>query len=197
MRAFIRVPAVCAAVALGAACGVVSAAPVTYKIDSRHSFPSFEADHFGGMSVWRGKFNETSGTIVLDREAKTGTVDVTIVTRSVSTGLADLDKHLKGSDFFDVEKFSAATYKGKFSKFKGDVPTEVQGELTIRGISKPVTLTLTTFKCMVNPFDKKTFCGADAHATFDREQYGMDYGKSVGFEMGVKLAIQVEARPVE
>jgi polyisoprenoid-binding protein YceI len=175
----------------------VSAAPVTYKIDSRHSFPSFEADHFGGMSVWRGKFNETSGTIVLDREAKTGTVDVTIVTRSVSTGLADLDKHLKGSDFFDVEKFSAATYKGKFSKFKGDVPTEVQGELTIRGISKPVTLTLTTFKCMVNPFDKKTFCGADAHATFDREQYGMDYGKSVGFEMGVKLAIQVEARPVE
>jgi polyisoprenoid-binding protein YceI len=197
MRASIRVPAVCAAVALGAACGVVSAAPVTYKIDSRHSFPSFEADHFGGMSVWRGKFNETSGTIVLDREAKTGTVDVTIVTRSVSTGLADLDKHLKGSDFFDVEKFSAATYKGKFSKFKGDVPTEVQGELTIRGISKPVTLTLTTFKCMVNPFDKKTFCGADAHATFDREQYGMDYGKSVGFEMGVKLAIQVEARPVE
>jgi polyisoprenoid-binding protein YceI len=197
MRASIRVPAVCAAVALGAACGVVSAAPVTYKIDSRHSFPSFEADHFGGMSVWRGKFNETSGTIVLDREAKTGTVDVTIVTRSVSTGLADLDKHLKGSDFFDVEKFSAATYKGKFSKFKGDVPTEVQGDLTIRGISKPVTLTLTTFKCMVNPFDKKTFCGADAHATFDREQYGMDYGKSVGFEMGVKLAIQVEARPVE
>jgi polyisoprenoid-binding protein YceI len=197
MRAFIRVPAVCAAVALGAASGAVSAAPITYKIDSRHSFPSFEADHFGGMSVWRGKFNETSGTIVLDREAKTGTVDVTIVTRSVSTGLADLDKHLKGSDFFDVEKFSAATYKGKFSKFKGDVPTEVQGELTIRGISKPVTLTLTTFKCMVNPFDKKTFCGADAHATFDREQYGMDYGKSVGFEMGVKLAIQVEARPVE
>jgi polyisoprenoid-binding protein YceI len=197
MRAFIRVPAVCAAVALGAASGAVSAAPITYKIDSRHSFPSFEADHFGGMSVWRGKFNETSGTIVLDREAKTGTVDVTIVTRSVSTGLADLDKHLKGSDFFDVEKFSAATYKGKFSKFKGDVPTEVQGDLTIRGISKPVTLTLTTFKCMVNPFDKKTFCGADAHATFDREQYGMDYGKSVGFEMGVKLAIQVEARPVE
>ncbi len=180
--------------ALIALATAATAAPLTYTIDARHTFPSFEADHFGGMSIWRGKFNQTSGTIVLDREAKTGSVDVTIETASVNTGLADLDKHLKGDDFFQVEKFPTATYKGKFTKFKGDVPTEVQGELTIRGVTKPVTLTLASFKCMVNPFDKKTFCGADAHGTFDREDFGMSYGKPLGFGMAVKLAIQVEAK---
>jgi polyisoprenoid-binding protein YceI len=172
-------------------------APVTYNIDSRHTFPSFEADHFGGVSIWRGKFNRTSGVIVLDREAKTGTVDVTIDTASVNTGVADLDKHLKGGDFFDAEKFPTATYKGKITRFNGDVPTEVQGDLTIRGITKPVTLTLASFKCMVNPMSKKPFCGADAHGSFNREDFGIVFGKPLGFDMGVKLAIQVEASPAQ
>jgi len=180
-----------------AACGSAVAAPITYVIDPRHTYPSFQADHFGGVSYWRGKFNETSGTIVLDREARTGSVEVTIKTASVNTGLADMDKHLRSAEFFDVEKFPVATYKGKFGGFKADAPTEVQGELTIRDVTRPVTLTLSSFKCIVNPMSKKPFCGADAQATFNREDFGMTYGKSLGFDMKVTIAIQVEAAPAD
>jgi polyisoprenoid-binding protein YceI len=172
-----------------------SAAPVTYKIDSRHTFPSFEADHFGGMSVWRGKFNRTTGSITLDLAAKSGTIDITIDAASVDTGLDDLDKHLRSAEFFDVEKFPTATYKGRFTKFADGKPTEVTGELTLHGVTKPVTLEIRSFKCMPHPFAKKEFCGADVGATFDREAFGIAYGKNLGFSMDVKLDIQVETEP--
>jgi polyisoprenoid-binding protein YceI len=181
--------------ALGAISAAASAAPVTYNVDPEHTYPSFEADHFGGMSVWRGKFERTSGTIVLDREAKSGTVDITIDTASVDFGLEKMNTHAKGADpgMFDVAKFPTATYKGKFSQFKDGVPVEVQGELTLHGVTKPVTLTLRSFKCMAHPMKKKEFCGADAVGTFNRDDFGINWGKSFGFGMEVKLAIQVEA----
>jgi polyisoprenoid-binding protein YceI len=176
--------------------GVALAAPKTYEIDPRHTAPSFEADHFGGVSVWRGKFTRSSGSITLDREAGSGTVDVSIDTASVSTGVEDLDKHLRSPEFFDVAKFPAATYKGKFGKFREGAPTEVQGELTLHGVTKPVTLTLNSFKCIPHPMKKPTeLCGADAHATINREEFGIAWGKNLGFDMKVKLAIQVEASP--
>lgn len=169
------------------------AAPATYKVDSTHTFPSFEADHFGGMSVWRGKFNQTSGNITLDLAAKTGSVDITIDAASVDTGEDGLNKHLKGGDFFDVEKFPTATYKGKFTKFVDGKPTEVIGDLTLHGVTKPVTLTIRSFKCMPHPMKKKEFCGADVTTTINREDFGVSYGKAFGFNMDVKLNIQVEA----
>lgn len=176
--------------------GAAFAAPKSYDIDPQHTSPSFEADHFGGVSVWRGKFTKTTGKITLDREAGTGTVDVSIDAASVSTGVDDLDKHLRGPDFFDVTKFPAATYKGKFSKFKDGAPIEVQGDLTMRGVTKPVTLKLNSFKCVPHPMKKAPeLCGADAHATFNREDFGITFGKNLGFDMQVKLAIQVEAMP--
>jgi polyisoprenoid-binding protein YceI len=181
-------------VLLLAAGSTVLAAPVTYEVDSRHTYPSFEADHFGGVSVWRGKFTSTSGKIVLDREAKAGTVDISIDTASVQTGLEDLNKHLKGNDFFDVEKFPTASYKGKITKFKDGAPAEVQGDLTLRGVTKPVILTLDSFKCMAHPMKKDTeLCGANAHADINREDFGIIWGKNFGFAMWVKLDIQVEA----
>ena len=171
------------------------AAPVTYNVDPEHTYPSFEVDHFGGMSVWRGKFNENKGTIVLDREAQTGTVDITIATDSIDLGLEKLHTHLKGTDpgMLDVAKYPTATYKGKLAKFKDGAPTEVQGDLTLHGVTKPVTLTLRSFKCMQNPMKKKEFCGADAVGTFSRDDFGIDWGKAFGFKMYVNLAIQVEA----
>ncbi len=177
---------------LGAA-AVASAAPVKYVVDPKHTFPSFEADHFGGMSVWRGKFEKTTGTVVVDREAKTGTVDVTIDTASVDAGLADMNEHLKKADFLDVEKYPTATYKGTLVKFKDGAPTEVQGNLTLHGVTKPVTLTIRSFKCMPHPMKKAEFCGADVVATINREDFGVSYGKDYGFAMWVKLAIQIEA----
>jgi polyisoprenoid-binding protein YceI len=169
------------------------AAPVTYDVDTGHTFPSFEADHFGGMSVWRGKFNSTSGTVVYDKAAGAGTVDVTIDTSSIDTGNDKLNEHLKSGDFFDVAKGSTATYKGKLAKFKDGAPTEVQGELTLHGVTKPVTLTVHSFKCMTHPMKKKEFCGADASATINRKDFGLGWGEAFGFKMDVKLAIQIEA----
>jgi len=175
------------------------AAPVTYKVDPEHTHPSFEADHFGGMSIWRGRFNETNGTIVLDREAKTGTVDITIDTKSIDLGHEKLYGHLTGTDagMFDVAKYPTATYKGKLAKFKDGAPTEVQGELTLHGVTKPVTLTINSFKCMAHPMKKKEFCGADASGSINREDFGINWGKAFGFRMETKLAIQVEAFKAE
>jgi len=176
------------------ACGTALAAPVNYTVDPKHTFPSFEADHFGGMSVWRGKFTTSSGKIVLDREAKTGTVDITIDPASISTGNPDLDKHVKSGDFLDVEKFPQAKYQGKLTKFKDGAPTEVDGQLTLHGVTKPVTLTIRSLKCMTHPMNpQQEFCGADAVANINREDFGVGWGKNFGFAMWVKLAIQIEA----
>src|SRR5215467_13913170 len=86
------------------AAGAVLAAPVTYKVDPAHTYPSFAADHFGGLSVWRGKFDSSSGTIVLDRAAGTGTVDITIETASSDFGHAKLNEHTKGGEMFEAQK---------------------------------------------------------------------------------------------
>lgn len=182
------------ALAAAALVAPVQAAPATYTIDPEHTYPSFEADHMGGMSVWRGKFNATTGTILLDREAQTGTVEVTIDLASVDVGLDKLNAHLKTADFFDVAKFPTATYKGKLTSFKDGSPTRVEGELSLHGVTKPVTLTIRSFKCKPHPFEKTDFCGADAEATFNRDDFGIGFGKNMGFAMETKLALQVEAK---
>ena len=164
----------------------------TYKIDSNHTYPSFEADHFGGLSNWRGKFDKTEGTIVVDRANKTGTVDITIDANSLDFGHAKMNEHAKGPDMFDVAKYPTANYKGKIV-FKGDVPASVNGELTLHGVTKPVTLQINSFKCIQHPMLKREVCGADASATFNRADFGVDYGVKMGFKPEVKLAIQVEA----
>jgi polyisoprenoid-binding protein YceI len=180
-------------VSMATSAGVL-AAPVTYEVDPRHTHPAFEADHFGGLSVWRGVFTATSGKIVLDREAKSGSVEVSIDPASVQTGVADLDKHLKSGEFLDVQKFPQATFKGKLANFKDGAPGEVQGELTLHGVTKPVTLTVKSFECQAHPMQKdKEVCGADAHGSINREDFGVTWGKNFGFDMKVNLAIQVEA----
>jgi polyisoprenoid-binding protein YceI len=177
-----------------AASAAAVAAPVTYEVDARHTHPTFEADHFGGVSVWRGVFTASGGTIVLDREAKTGTVDVIIDTTTVLTGVPDLDKHLKSADFLDVGKFPTARYQGKLAGFKDGAPTEVQGELTLHGVTRPVKLGIKSFKCKAHPMKQgQELCGADAHGNIDREEFGIAWGKNFGFDMQVNLAIQVEA----
>ena len=169
------------------------AAPVTYDIDPEHSYPSFEADHFGGMSVWRGKFDKTTGKITLDRENQSGNVEVSVDVSSVNTGNDKLDTHLKTAEFFDVARYPTATFKGTFAGFKDGAPTEVHGELTFHGVTRPLKLTIRSFKCMPHPFKKVEFCGADVAGTFNREDFGVSWGKNMGFKMETRLAIQVEA----
>lgn len=181
-----------AAAALAFASVSAFAAPTAYNIEPNHTYPSFEADHMG-ISLWRGKFNKTSGTIVLDRAAKTGTVDITIDAASLDFGHDKMNDHAKGKDMFNVEKFPTATYKGKSIKFNGDTPVAVEGELTLLGVTKPVTLAINKFKCIQHPMFKREACGADASGTFNRADFGLDYGVKMGFSPEVKLAIQVEA----
>jgi polyisoprenoid-binding protein YceI len=174
------------------ATGMAAAAPVTYDVDPHHTFPSFEADHMG-ISFWRGKINKNSGKIVLDREAKQGTVDIAIDLSSIDFGEDLLNKWATGKDFFNVEKHgSTARYTGKLNFANGD-PTEVQGQLTLMGVTKPLTLKLNRFKCIQHPMLKRELCGADAAATFNREDFGLTAGKDYGFSMDVGLRIQVEA----
>jgi polyisoprenoid-binding protein YceI len=169
------------------------AAPTTYNIDPTHTFPSFETDHFGGLSVWRGKFRSSKGTVTLDEAAKAGTVAITIDTSSIDIGYDKLDEHVKSAEILDVAKFPTATYKGKLVDFKDGKPTAVDGELTLHGVTKPVKLVIDSFKCQPNLFTKKQTCGADAKATFNRDDFGIDYFKGMGFKMEMNLAIQVEA----
>ncbi|HEY2145943.1 MAG TPA: YceI family protein [Steroidobacteraceae bacterium] len=171
------------------------AAPVTYNLDPNHTFPSFETDHFGGLSTWRGKFDTTSGKVVYDKDAKAGSIEVTVDMNSIDFGMPKLNEHAKSDQIFDAAKYPTATYSGKFTKFNGATPTEAQGTLTMHGVTKPVTLTINSFKCIQNPMSHKEVCGADASATFSRADFGVTYGQQLGFKQEVKLQIQVEGSP--
>lgn len=170
-----------------------SAEPVTYKIDTGHTHPSFEADHMGGLSTWRGKFNKASGTIVMDKAAKSGTVEVTIDVDSIDFGNDKLNEHAKSADMFDVVKYPTAVYKGELKDFEDGKPGKVVGTLTLHGVTKPLTLEIDEFLCKPNPMTKKEVCGADASAEFKRSDFGIDYGAAFGFKQEVELQIQVEA----
>ena len=180
------------ALLLSAAFTSAFAAPATYTLDPSHTYPSFEADHFGGLSLWRGKFNKTTGKVTLDKAAKTGSVEVTIDTASIDFGHEKMNDHAKGAEIFDVAQFPTAVYKGNLAKFKKDAPTEVVGELTLHGVTKPVTLKVNSFKCMMHPMLKREACGADASAVINRADFGVNYGQAYGFKQEVTLRIQVE-----
>jgi len=171
------------------------ATPVTYDLDPRHTYPSFAADHMGGLSIWRGKFTDTSGRVVFDNDSKSGSIEVTVNMNSVDFGLAKLDEHAKSPEIFDASKFPTATYSGTFTQWSGSTPTEVQGALTLHGVTKPLTLKINSFMCKPNPTTKKEICGADASAQFNRSDFGITWGDAYGFKMWVKLEIQVEGSP--
>jgi polyisoprenoid-binding protein YceI len=181
-----------AAGVLAVIAGSAMATPTTYNLDPRHTYPSFEADHFGGISVWRGKFTKSSGVVTLDVAAKTGTVDVSIDTASIDTGNVPLDTRVKSADFLDASKYPSATFKGSALRFDGDTPVEVSGDFTFHGVTKPLTLKIDSFKCFVNPLIKKEVCGAEASAQFDRADYGVTWGTNYGFKTLTRLQIQVE-----
>lgn len=182
---------------LGIACGAVAAtslaAPMTYNMDSAHTYPTFEADHMG-VSLWRGKVNSSTGKVTLDKVANTGTVEVTMDMKTIDFGHQGLNDHAQTPDLFDTAKFPTATYTGKLVNFQNGMPTAVEGNLTLHGVTKPVTLKINKFICKEHPMQKgKEVCGADASAEINREDFGVAFGKQMGFGMGVTLRISVEA----
>ena len=168
-----------------------SASAQVYNIDASHTYPSFEADHMG-LSFWRGKFTKSSGKIVLDRQSKTGgSVEIAIDASTVDFGHAKMNEKARGDEMFNVVKFPTIFYKSTALKYEGERLVAVDGEMTMLGISKPLSLTLTHFKCVIHPLHKREVCGADAHGRFDRSDFGMNIGLP-RFSPEIKLAIQVE-----
>ena len=129
-----------------------------FTIDPQHAFPSIEFSHMG-LSVWRGKFDKSSGDITLDRDGKSGTVDIAIDPASVNFGVDAMDEKARSEDFFNVKQYPAATYRGTL-KFSGGELKAVEGEVTLLGVTRPVTLTVNSFRCMPHPMLKKAVCGA-------------------------------------
>ena len=161
-------------------------------IDPTHTFATYEIGHFG-TSTNRGRFDKKEGTVMLDRAAKTGKVEITFDLTAVNTGVDALNKHLQSKDFFDVAQYPTARFVGDKFNFTGDKVSEVAGTLTLRGKSGPVTLKATHFNCYTSPLLRREVCGGDFEATLKRSLWGVDWGLNFGFPDDVKLIVQVEA----
>ena len=176
------------------------AAPTTYVIDPLHSFPNFTVNHLG-MTTIHGRFDKMAGKIVFDPAAKTGSLEAKIATASVTTGDAkradgtrSRDEHLRTPDFFNSSEFPEMVYKSTKFNFNGEALESVEGTLTMVGVTKPVKLTVVSFKCAPHPFSKKPMCGADAEASIKRTDFGVKFGvPAISDE--VKLTFSVEAYP--
>lgn len=176
------------------------AAPESFTIDPYHTYPYFQVSHFG-VGNMMGRFDKTTGKFTLDSAAKTGTVDLAVETASLTTGDNERgsrprarDEHLRTADFFNVAEFPRMTYKGTAVKFNGDAPAQIDGQLTLLGVTKPLTLTVDNWKCMPDPRSKgqRFFCGGNASGSIKRSDFGMKFGiPAVSDE--VKLSIMLEA----
>jgi len=168
----------------------VAAAPETYIVDGTHSYPRFSYNHFG-YSTQLSRFNNTSGNIVLDRTAKNAAVDITIDMTSVDTGVAEFDEHIQAGDLFDTANHPTATFTSTKVNFNGDVPATIEGELTIKGITRPVTLTVTSFQAMPHPMLEKDAIGANAHVVIRRSEFNAGkFAPHVGDEVRIDIALE-------
>ena len=169
------------------------AAPQTFVIDGTHTFPRFSYNHLG-FSTQLSRFDTTTGKVVFDKVAKTGAVDIVIDTKSVSTGSATFNEHSQGEDFLDPAKFPTATFKSTKVIFEGDKPAKIEGNLTLKGVTKPVTLTVTDFKTAPHPMLKKEAIGANATTTVKRTDFNM--GKNVPY-VGDEVRIDIGLEAIQ
>ena len=166
------------------------AAPETFAVDSTHTFPRFSYSHLG-YSIQMSRFDKATGTVTLDKAARTAAVDIVIDTKSVNTGSATFNEHIQGEDFLDTAKYPTATFKSTKVNFEGDKPASIEGNLTLKGITKPVTLTVTSFHAMPHPMMKKDAIGANATTKVKRTDFNM--GKNapyVGDEVTIDIAFE-------
>ncbi|MBL8481394.1 MAG: YceI family protein [Rhodocyclaceae bacterium] len=160
------------AILVSAAASSALAAPETYTVDPNHTWPGFEISHFG-YSIQRGRFEKSAGKISLDSAEKKGSVELTIQAASLSMGFEKWTRHIQSDEFFNVEKFPTLSYKSDKLLFDGDKVVGAEGELTMLGVTKPVKLVVSNFKCGPNPMNKKPQCGAEISAHIKRSEFGM------------------------
>ena len=168
----------------------VLAAPETYVVDANHTYPRFSYSHFG-YSTQLSRFDKTSGTVVFDKAARTGAVDIVIDAKSVDTGSAAFNEHIQGEDFLDTAKYPTATFKSTKVIFEGDKPAAIEGKLTLKGVTKLVTLTVTSFQAMPHPMLKKDAIGANAYTMVKRSEFNAGkYAPNVGDDVRIDIAIE-------
>lgn len=163
----------------------------SYTVDPRHTFPSFEINHLG-FSIQRGRFDETAGKVAFDAKSGNGSIQIRINPASISTGLAELEKHLRGEDFFDSARFPEIVFNSDRMTFANEKLTGVDGFLTMHGVTKPVHLSVDHFHCAINMINLKNVCGANATTTIKRSDFGIDkYAPALADD--VRIEIQIEA----
>ena len=181
--------------AVAVACLLASAAPAlaqeSYRIDPLHTAATFSVAHLG-LSHQRGSFGRTTGTVILDRAARTGSIDVAIDAASITSGSPSREAMLKGEDYFDVAQFPTITFKSASLKFDGDNLVGAVGELTMRGVSRPVSLSVADFKCAIHPATKTPACGAEITATVKRSEFGMTKNQASTAD-DVHIGVAIEA----
>ena len=166
------------------------AAPETYVVEPTHTFPRFSYNHLG-YSVQLSRFDKTSGNVVFDKAARTGSVDIVIDTKSVSTGAEIFNEHIQGEDFLDTAKYPTATFKSTKVSFDGDKPATIDGELTIKGVTKPVTLKVSHFTTMPHPMLKKDTIGANASTVIKRSEFNAGkYAPHVGDDVTITVSLE-------
>ncbi len=185
------------AIVLAALPVVALAAADSYTIDSVHTFPNFTVDHLG-LAMIHGRFDKTTGKATLDRAAKTGSLEVVVQTASISTGDSDKgtrprsrDDHLRTADFFNAAEFPQMTFKSTKMNFTGDNPSSIEGNFTLLGVTRPLTLTLDRFKCNPAAGNNKEKCGGDASGKFKRSDFGMKLGiPNIGDEVALQIGFE-------
>ncbi|MFY9316688.1 MAG: YceI family protein [Burkholderiales bacterium] len=187
------------ALAVLAAPFAANANPENYTLNPYHTYPYFEIDHWG-VSTVRGMFRKSSGKFTIDRAARTGSIELTVETASIDTGDGDKgsrprsrDEHLRTADFFNVAEFPRMTYKSTGVRFAGDNPAEIAGQLTLLGVTKPLSLKVERWVCRDNPINKKPMCGGNASAALKRSDFGMKYQiPNVSDELKIVIAFEAE-----
>ncbi|HLR30498.1 MAG TPA: YceI family protein [Paenalcaligenes sp.] len=184
------ISAACAAIFASTA-GVAVAEPVTYQADPTHTFAHFIYDHMG-LSRQNNSFENTNGVLTLDLEEKTGDLQIEIDLLSVNTGAKIFNEHLQGEDFFDTENHPTATFESTKVIFDGDEPVEVEGELTIKGITKDVTLEIEHYQYLEeHPMLKRPAIGANAKTTVKRSDFDMDkFAPAVSDEVTIEVSFE-------
>jgi polyisoprenoid-binding protein YceI len=168
-----------------------------YTLDPTHTYPNFTVDHWQ-LSTMHGRFNKTSGKFSFDRKAKTGSVELSIETASIDTGDNEKgarqrarDEHLRAADFFNAAEFPRITFRSTKVGFGAELPSSVEGNLTMNGVTRPVSLQFTRFKCITNPFNKKDRCGGNATGKLKRSDFGIKYAiPSVGDEIALDIEFE-------
>jgi len=185
-----RIAKLTAALSVSTAATAAFAAPETYTIDGTHTFPNFSYSHFG-LTTQISKFDKTTGTVTLDKAARAGAVDIVIDMTSVNTGYGTFDEHIQGEDFLDTAKYPTATFKSTKVTFDGDRPATIVGNLTIKGVTKPVTLKVSHFVTMPHPMLNKDTIGANASTVIKRTEFnaGM-YAPHVGDEVTITVSLE-------